>query len=48
MLKDVESELAPSEEESICLMLYRDPQKLVKRAEVLHGEFLLKGRYGVL
>jgi hypothetical protein len=26
-LKDVESELALSEEESICLMLYGDPQK---------------------
>jgi hypothetical protein len=47
-LKDVESELALSEEESIDLMLYRDPQKVVKRAEVLHSEFLLKSRYGVL
>jgi hypothetical protein len=47
-LKDVESELALSEEESIDLMLYGDPQKLVKRAEVLHGEFPLKSRYGVL
>jgi hypothetical protein len=28
MLKDVKSDLAPSEEESICLMLYRDPQKI--------------------
>jgi hypothetical protein len=26
-LKDVNSELSLSEEESICLMLYRDPQK---------------------
>jgi hypothetical protein len=29
-------------------MLYRDPQKLVKRDEVLHVEFLLEGKYGVL
>jgi hypothetical protein len=48
VLKDVESELALSEEESICLMLYRDHQKMVKRADVLHSEFLLEGRYGVL
>jgi hypothetical protein len=27
VLKDVESELALSEEESICLMLYEDPPK---------------------
>jgi hypothetical protein len=47
-LKDVESELALSEEEFIDLMLYGDPQKVVKRAEVLHGEFPLKSRYGVL
>jgi hypothetical protein len=37
-LKDVESELVLSEEGSICLMLYGDPQKVVKRVEVLHGE----------
>jgi hypothetical protein len=48
VLKDVESELALSEEECICLILYGDPQKMVKRAEVLHGEFPLEGRYGVL
>jgi hypothetical protein len=47
-LKDIENELALSEEESIDLMLYRDPQKVVKRAEVLHDEFSLKSRYGVL
>jgi hypothetical protein len=47
-LKDVESELALSEEESIDLMLYRDPEKMVKRVKVLHGEFSLEGRYGVL
>jgi hypothetical protein len=48
VLKDVESELALSEEESICLMLYGYSQKMVKRVEVLHGELLLEGRYGVL
>jgi hypothetical protein len=48
ILKDVESELALSEEESVCLILYGDPLKMVKRAEVLHSEFLLEGRYGVL
>jgi hypothetical protein len=48
MPKNIESEPALSEEESICLMLYGDPKKMVKRAEVLHGEFLLEGRYGVL
>jgi hypothetical protein len=47
-LKDVESELALSEEESIDLMLYGDPQKVVKRVDVLHSEFPLKSRYGVL
>jgi hypothetical protein len=29
-------------------MLYGYPKKMVKRAEVLHGEFPLEGRYGVL
>jgi hypothetical protein len=48
VLKDIESELALSEEESIDLMLYEDLQKVVKRVEVLHGEFLLESRYGVL
>jgi hypothetical protein len=44
----IESRMVLSEEKSICLMLYGDPLKMVKRAEVLHGEFLLEGRYGVL
>jgi hypothetical protein len=48
VLKDVKSKLALSEEESICLMLYGDPQKMVKRVEVLHGQFLLEGTYDVL
>jgi hypothetical protein len=47
-LKDVESELALSAEESICLMLYRDPQQMMKRDEVLQDEFPHEGRYGVL
>jgi hypothetical protein len=29
-------------------MLYGDPQKVVKRSEVLHGEFPLESRYGML
>jgi hypothetical protein len=48
VLKDIESELALSEEESIDLMLYEDLQKVVKRVEVHHDEFLLESRYGVL
>jgi hypothetical protein len=40
--------LVLSEEESIDLMLHRDPQKIVKRAEVIHDEFPLESRYGVL
>jgi hypothetical protein len=47
-LKDIESELVLSEEESIRLMLYGDPQKIMKRAKVLHGEFPLESRYCVL
>jgi hypothetical protein len=47
-LKDIESELVLSEEESISLMLYEDPQKMVNRAEVLHDKFLLEGQYDVL
>jgi hypothetical protein len=47
-LRDVESELTLSEEESIYLMLYGDPQKIMKRVEVLHGELPLEGRYSVL
>jgi hypothetical protein len=47
-LKDVDSELALSEEESIRLMLYGDPQKMMKRADVLCGEFPFESRNGVL
>jgi hypothetical protein len=48
VLKDIKSELALSEAESIGVMLYGDPEKMVKRAEVLHGEFPLESQYGVL
>jgi hypothetical protein len=48
VLKDVQSKLALSEEESINLRLYGDPQKMAKRVDVLHDEFLLEGRYDVL
>jgi hypothetical protein len=41
-LKDVKSELALSVEESIGLMLYGDPQKMVKRAEVIHANSRLR------
>jgi hypothetical protein len=41
-LKNIESELALSEEESIGLVLYGDSQKMVKRAEILHSEFSLE------
>jgi hypothetical protein len=47
-LKDVKSELSLSEKESICLMLYEDPPKMVKWDEVLHVEFPLEVGYGVL
>jgi hypothetical protein len=48
VLKDVESELRLSEEESIDLMLYRDPQKMVKKVDILHDKFPLEDKYGVL
>jgi hypothetical protein len=40
--------LVLSEEESIGLVLHRDPQKIVKRVEVIYDEFPLESRYGVL
>jgi hypothetical protein len=48
VLKDIKSEMALSEEGSMCLMMYEDPQKMVKNVDVLHGKFLLEGGYGVL
>jgi hypothetical protein len=47
-LKNIKSKLALSEKESIGLMLYGDPQKMVKRTKILHGEFPLESRYSVL
>jgi hypothetical protein len=48
MLKDIKRELALSEEDSICLMLYGDPPKMVKMVELLHSKFPFEGRFGVL
>jgi hypothetical protein len=48
MLKDIKSKLALSEEELVYLMLYGDPRKVMEGSEVLHGEFPLEGRYGIL
>jgi hypothetical protein len=47
-LKIVESKLTLSEEEPVHLMLYRDSQKMMEGPEILHGEFPLEGRYGLL
>jgi hypothetical protein len=47
-LKNIESKLTLSEEESASLMLYGDPQEMMEGPEILHGEFLLEGRYGLL
>jgi hypothetical protein len=47
-LKNVESKLTLSEEEPVSLMLYGDSQKMMEGPEILHGEFLLEGRYGLL
>jgi hypothetical protein len=48
MLKDIKSILALSEEESVRLILYGDPQKVMVGSEVHHGELPLEDRYGVL
>jgi hypothetical protein len=45
-LKNIESKLTLSEEESASLMLY--PQEMMEGPEILHVEFLLEGRYGLL
>jgi hypothetical protein len=47
-LKNVESKLMLSEEKPIRLMLYGDSQKMMEGPEILHGKFLLDGRYGLL
>jgi hypothetical protein len=47
-LKNIKSKLTLSEEESTSLMLYGDPQEMMDGPEILYGEFLLEGRYGLL
>jgi hypothetical protein len=47
-LKNIESKLTMSEEEPVHPMLYEDSQKMTERPEILHGEFLLEDRYGLL
>jgi hypothetical protein len=47
-LKNIESKLTLSEEEPVRLMLYGDSQKMMKGSKILHGEFLLEDRYGLL
>jgi hypothetical protein len=32
----------------MCLMLYGDYQKMIEELEILHSEFSLDGRYGLL
>jgi hypothetical protein len=45
---NIESKLTLSEEELVRLMLYRGSQKMMEGSDVLHGEFPLEGRYGLL
>jgi hypothetical protein len=47
-LKNIESNLTLSEEEPISLMLYGDSQEMMEGPKILHGEFSLEGRYGLL
>jgi hypothetical protein len=47
-LKNIENKLTLSEEESVRLMLYGDSQKMMEWPDILHGEFPLEGRYGLL
>jgi hypothetical protein len=47
-LKNIESKLTLSEEESASLMLYENPQEMMEGPEILHSKFLLEGRYGLL
>jgi hypothetical protein len=47
-LKNIESKLMLSEEESVHLMVYGDSKKIMEESEVLHGELPLEGRYGLL
>jgi hypothetical protein len=47
-LKNVESKLMLSEEELVSLMLYGDSQKMMEGPEILHDEFPLECKYGML
>jgi hypothetical protein len=47
-LKNIEGKLTLSEEEPSHLMLYGDSQKMMEGLEIIHGEFPLEGRYGLL
>jgi hypothetical protein len=47
-LKNIESKLTLNEEESASLMLYGDAQEMMEEPEILHDEFLLEDRYGLL
>jgi hypothetical protein len=47
-LKNIKSKLTLSEEEHVHLMLYRDSQKMMEGPKILHDEFPLEGRYGLL
>jgi hypothetical protein len=46
--KNIEGKPVLGEEEPIPLMLYGDPQNVMEGSEVLHGEFPLEDRYGLL
>jgi hypothetical protein len=48
LLKNIESKLTLSEEELTRLMLYRDSQEMMEGLEIIHGEFPLEGRYGMV
>jgi hypothetical protein len=47
-LKNIERKLILSDEEPVHLMLYGDSQKMMEGLEILHGEFQLEDRYGLL
>jgi hypothetical protein len=47
-LKNIKSKLTLSEEDPVRLMLYGDSPKMLEGPEILHGEFPLEGRYGLL
>jgi hypothetical protein len=47
-LKNIESKLTLSEEKPVHLILYEDSQKMMEGSEVLHDEFPVEGRYGML